>query len=348
MSIKAKHFLTALLISAACIYSANVKVMAATQEPASTNTPSQTSQDNNQQPAPADPSTVNSEPVIYQQQGSGIIFQTHYGFSKKLNQKGKAAKGYYNKRINYSKVAQTAKGTFVKTKHGWLNKKAFNQYLITKSKLNYKMKVIANASLYNKPAHTNGARKISSINELGLKNKWVHVNMIAHTNINSTYYRFSFNQQNYWIQGAKLKFNLNALKGSNRQLERAITKGEKMIGHSVYNENTRHYDCSSFVNYLYSSIGHHLGSTTFSQCNNGRSISYKHKKRGDLIFFDDQSDGHLAHVGIYLGKGLFLHDSPYTITGGVDVSSLHDAFWNSRSAKSKIVHYPDGIVRRII
>ncbi|WEV38280.1 NlpC/P60 family protein [Lactobacillus sp. ESL0680] len=347
MLTKVKHFLTALLISMACIYGTSIKVMAATQESAP-NTPSQAAQNNNQQTAPTDAAAAKPNNTIYHQKGSGVIFQTHYGFSKKLNQKGKAAKGYYNKRINYSKVAQTAKGTFVKTKHGWLNKNAFNQYLITKSKLNYKMKVNANSSLYNKPAYTNGARKITTTNKLCLKNKWVHVNMIAHTNINITYYRFNFNHQNYWIQGAKLKFNLNTLKGNSRQLERAISKGEKMIGHSVYNETTRHYDCSSFMNYLYSSIGHHLGSTTFSQCKNGRGVSYQHKKRGDLIFFDDKSDGHLAHVGLYLGKGLFLHDSPYTTTGGVDVSSLHDTFWNSRSAKSKIVHYPDGIVRRII
>ncbi|WP_223901970.1 C40 family peptidase [Lactobacillus laiwuensis] len=287
--------------------------------------------------------------VVYsKKKGSGKIYQTHYRFSKTLTGKKRSAKNWYKRQISYSKLAKTNKGTFVKTKYGWLNKKAFNQFLLTKNKINYKMKIVRNAKLYNLPAHTNDARKIGTSKNLHLKNKWVHVNMIAHTNLHAVYYRFKHRGQNYWILGKNIKYNLKALEGNKKSLERSIKIGEKMIGHSKYDEKSRHFDCSSFMNYLFTKAGHHLGSTTFSQCYNGKPVNYKNKKRGDLIFFDDKDDGHLAHVGIYLGKGLFLHDSPYTDNGGVGVSSLQDNFWNSHNSKYLSVHYPDGIVRRIM
>ncbi|WP_338207004.1 C40 family peptidase [Lactobacillus juensis] len=376
---KSKLFLVAISLSLTSTFIFNEKVSAAT-----TNTPSIVDQQNNEQKEQTqsksdtsdDSNSYNNQiedsntndnnsgsngavntnkkhkkvpKVVYsKKKGSGKIYQTHYRFSKTLTGKKRSAKNWYKRQISYSKLAKTNKGTFVKTKYGWLNKKAFNQFLLTKNKINYKMKIVRNAKLYNLPAHTNDARKIGTSKNLHLKNKWVHVNMIAHTNLHAVYYRFKHRGQNYWILGQNIEYNLKALEGNKKSLERIIKIGEKMIGHSKYDEKSRHFDCSSFMNYLFTRAGHRLGSTTFSQCYNGKPITYKNKKRGDLIFFDDKDDGHLAHVGMYLGKGLFLHDSPYTDNGGVGVSSLQDNFWNSRNSKYLSVHYPDGIVRRIM
>ena len=376
---KSKLFLVAINLSLTSTFIFNEKVSAAT-----TNTPSIVDQQNNEQKEQTQSKSDTSDDsnsdnnqiedsntndnnsgsngavntnkkhkkvpkVVYsKKKGSGKIYQTHYRFSKTLTGKKPSAKSWYKRQISYSKLAKTNKGTFVKTKYGWLNKKAFNQFLLTKNKINYKMKIVRNAKLYNLPAHTNDARKIGTSKNLHLKNKWVHVNMIAHTNLHAVYYRFKHRGQNYWILGQNIEYNLKALEGNKKSLERIIKIGEKMIGHSKYDEKSRHFDCSSFMNYLFTRAGHRLGSTTFSQCYNGKPINYKNKKRGDLIFFDDKDDGHLAHVGMYLGKGLFLHDSPYTDNGGVGVSSLQDNFWNSRNSKYLSVHYPDGIVRRIM
>ena len=376
---KSKLFLVAISLSLMSTFIFNERVSAAT-----TNTPSIVDQQNNEQKEQTQSNSDTSDDsnsdnnqiedsntndnnsgsngaintnkkhkkvpkVVYsKKKGSGKIYQTHYRFSKTLTGKKLSAKNWYKRQISYSKLAKTNKGTFVKTKYGWLNKKAFNQFLLTKNKINYKMKIVRNAKLYNLPAHTNDARKIGTSKNLHLKNKWVHVNMIAHTNLHAVYYRFKHRGQNYWILGQNIEYNLKALEGNKKSLERIIKIGEKMIGHSKYDEKSRHFDCSSFMNYLFTRAGHRLGSTTFSQCYNGKPINYKNKKRGDLIFFDDKDDGHLAHVGMYLGKGLFLHDSPYTDNGGVGVSSLQDNFWNSRNSKYLSVHYPDGIVRRIM
>ncbi|MDF7639732.1 NlpC/P60 family protein [Lactobacillus sp. ESL0791] len=351
MKSKFKHgIICALIFSAATIALATTSK--ADELPPDNSTPDTNTVVNNKQNQDTD--TNKQEPahkkktIYYKGKGTGVIYQTHYGFGKKPGKKNHSAKVWANKPIAFSKIAKNKHGIFVKTQNGWLNKKAFNQFLLTKSKMNYKMKIVHSDSLYSKPAATNGAKKIATVGKLNLLNHWVHVNAAANTNLHQVYYRFNVNNSNYWILAKNLKFNLKALKGNNKNLEHIITTGEKMIGHSTYNEYTRHFDCSSFMNYLFTKSGHCLGSTTFSQCYNGRGVSYRHKKRGDLIFFDDRSGGHLAHVGMYLGKGLFLHDSPYTATGGVCVSSLQDAFWNSSSKKYGSVHHPDGIIRRIL
>lgn len=57
---------------------------------------------------------------------------------------------------------------------------------------------------------------------------------------------------------------------------------------------------------------------TYSQVNRGRGVNWGSLRRGDLIFF-----GGLGHVGLYLGSGYFLHDSPNSPTGGVGVSHFN-------------------------
>ncbi|XIF20556.1 MAG: Hypothetical protein AJITA_01331 [Acetilactobacillus jinshanensis] len=102
-------------------------------------------------------------------------------------------------------------------------------------------------------------------------------------------------------------FNLKALRGHNR----------------------RHYDCSVLCIISY-----------------GRHVNFHHMRRGDIFFFAAKGQGYLAHVGMYLGHGLFLHDSPSGDNGGVDVSSLYDKVWNCHNRYRTV--YPNGIARRII
>ena len=212
------------------------------------------------------------------------------------------------------------------------------------------MKIVHNGNLYNLPAHTNHAIKIGSTANFKLLHQWVNVNSTATTNTHQVFYQFNLPKRlnSYWILARDLAFNLNTLRGHHHRLERMISAGERLVGHSRYNEHTRHYDCSSFVRHLYAKAGIHLGSVTYSQAYDGRSVNPKHLKRGDLIFFNDRSDGRNAHVGIYLGHGLFLHDSPYSATGGVCVSSLHDPFWSTKHSRHASVHYFNGIARRVI
>lgn len=236
-----------------------------------------------------------------------------------------------------------------------------NQHLISMGTIHYQMKIVRNGTLYNRPARTKNSYVMTTTEKLGLLHHWVNVNGAADaertpfTHV-SGYYRFNYQGQNYWILGNDLVFNLKALRGHNRRLEKIITAGERMIGHSKYNERTRHYDCCSFITHLYNKIGVPTGSITYNQAVAGRGVSPKHMRRGDLIFFNtsysmtacrQRISGYMAHVGMYLGDGLFLQDSPVTDNGGVDVSSLRDPMWNSRS-KDPNVHKFNGIVRRLV
>ncbi|MFF2567303.1 C40 family peptidase [Streptomyces sp. NPDC058084] len=69
-------------------------------------------------------------------------------------------------------------------------------------------------------------------------------------------------------------------------------------------------DCSSLMQQAYAKAGIHLTRTTYTQVNEGKAVSVKALKPGDLIF----SRGTAArpeHVGMYMGEGLVI-EAPRT------------------------------------
>jgi peptidoglycan DL-endopeptidase CwlO len=68
------------------------------------------------------------------------------------------------------------------------------------------------------------------------------------------------------------------------------------------------FDCSGLVMYVYAQLGISLPHYTVSQWDATVPISLSELEPGDLLFFDG-----LAHVGIYIGGGQFIH-APYTGT----------------------------------
>jgi cell wall-associated NlpC family hydrolase len=69
-------------------------------------------------------------------------------------------------------------------------------------------------------------------------------------------------------------------------------------------------DCSSLMQQAYAHAGVHLTRTTYTQVNEGKAVSAKNLKPGDLIF----SRGTAArpeHVGMYMGEGLVI-EAPRT------------------------------------
>lgn len=80
------------------------------------------------------------------------------------------------------------------------------------------------------------------------------------------------------------------------------------------------FDCSGFVQYVFSHFGVSLGHSASSQINKGVSVSRENLQPGDLVFFAQTSSGRISHVGIYIGGDNFIHaSSPST---GVIVSSM--------------------------
>ena len=76
------------------------------------------------------------------------------------------------------------------------------------------------------------------------------------------------------------------------------------------------FDCSGFVQYVFSECGYQLPRTATEQC---ESLSITVDKSdllpGDLVFFKQPGNSKpIGHVGIYVGDGLFIHA---TYTGDV-------------------------------
>jgi len=66
------------------------------------------------------------------------------------------------------------------------------------------------------------------------------------------------------------------------------------------------FDCSGFTRYVYAHFGIDLPHYSGAQFNLGRRVSRAGLRPGDLVFFEG-----LGHVGLYIGKGRFIH-APHT------------------------------------
>ena len=95
--------------------------------------------------------------------------------------------------------------------------------------------------------------------------------------------------------------------------------------HRMGGMNRRGIDCSGLAVSLYRDLfGIQLPRTTHAQMRSGRWVSQSELSPGDLLFFKPTTK--YRHVGIYLGRGEFVHTSTRQ---GVMISRLDDDFWRS-------------------
>ncbi|GIP38138.1 hypothetical protein J31TS4_14180 [Paenibacillus sp. J31TS4] len=84
--------------------------------------------------------------------------------------------------------------------------------------------------------------------------------------------------------------------------------------------DTSHFDCSSFVQYVYGKHGVSLPRTVKPQAALGTPVAKSDLKPGDLVFFYSP----MHHVGIYIGGGKFIHTYGEP---GVTISDLESGWW---------------------
>lgn len=83
------------------------------------------------------------------------------------------------------------------------------------------------------------------------------------------------------------------------------------------------FDCSGFVQYVFSNFGVKLSRTTYTQVNEGVAVSKENLQTGDLVFFGTASN--VSHVGIYISNGNFIHASKPGDT--VKINSLYSDYY---------------------
>lgn len=70
---------------------------------------------------------------------------------------------------------------------------------------------------------------------------------------------------------------------------------------------TRGFDCSGLTMVVYRVNGLNLPRVSYIQFNKGKYVSKRQLKPGDLVFFDTMGKKRVSHVGIYVGRGNFIH-----------------------------------------
>lgn len=91
------------------------------------------------------------------------------------------------------------------------------------------------------------------------------------------------------------------------------------------------FDCSGLTRYVFAKFGVNLPHYTGSQYSMGASVSRDNLKPGDLVFFNTY--GSVSHVGIYVGRGDFIH-APST-GKSITISSLSESYYSKRYAGAR-------------
>jgi cell wall-associated NlpC family hydrolase len=106
-----------------------------------------------------------------------------------------------------------------------------------------------------------------------------------------------------------------------------LKEAEKWIGTPYCHggETSDCIDCSGFTMNVFGKIGINLPRTAAEQYDFSVKIDKKTCRAGDLVFFGERN--HISHVGIYTGKGEFIHSSS---SKGVMRQSLSDPYYQKK------------------
>ena len=97
------------------------------------------------------------------------------------------------------------------------------------------------------------------------------------------------------------------------------------------------YDCSGFVQMLFREMGYTIPRNARDQINwNGfTTVDDKNLQNGDILFF---GEGKVTHVGLYLGKGQFLHAGVRDEAPMIGISALSSTNYTYITARRLVNH----------
>ncbi|MFH1612664.1 MAG: C40 family peptidase [bacterium] len=103
---------------------------------------------------------------------------------------------------------------------------------------------------------------------------------------------------------------------------------------SLLNISKKKFDCSKFVQYVYSLEGINLPRSSIEQFQIGEKISHNNLKKADLVFFTTIRKD-VSHVGIYIENNNFIHVS--TKKNKVIIDNLLAPYYQKRFIEGRRV-----------
>jgi cell wall-associated NlpC family hydrolase len=98
---------------------------------------------------------------------------------------------------------------------------------------------------------------------------------------------------------------------------------------------TKTFDCSSFMKWIYNKHGIELPRVSRDQAKEGVYVSRANLETGDLVFFTTKDSGsRIGHVGMYVGNGMMIHTYG---EGGVKYSTINSGWWNDHYVTARRV-----------
>ena len=121
-------------------------------------------------------------------------------------------------------------------------------------------------------------------------------------------------------------------RNNNTQAGNILSDAEKYLGtpYKLGGMTSSGFDCSGFVNTVFAENDIKLTRRSSDQAKEGREVSIREVKHGDLLFFATAGGKRVSHVGIVHtitdeGEIKFIHAST---SKGVIISSLDETYWD--------------------
>ena len=124
-------------------------------------------------------------------------------------------------------------------------------------------------------------------------------------------------------------------------IDNVIDRAHELLGTSYNgrgNTVDQGFDCSGFLVYLFKTEANIRlpRTTTAMHRSSAETIRREALKPGDAVFFKGNGRGPVGHVGLYIGKGKFIH-SPSS-GKRVRIDSLNSAYWKKHYTTAKRFH----------
>lgn len=169
-----------------------------------------------------------------------------------------------------------------------------------------------------------------------VNSNWVKAKYSNHTGYLSTKYLKEINSSANGTNNNTSNTQTSQAQGS--VADRVIANGQKFSGtkyeFGAKAGQTKTFDCSSFVQYLFKQEGINLPRSSRQQSQVGTTVSsFSNLQKGDLVFFKTAGGSQIDHVAIYMGDNKILHTIP---NGGVQVSNF-TGYWKNTAVSAKRV-----------